>query len=286
MDDIYATFDFGYDPATSEDCPRAILPARREALPARATVNPAWLPPVGRQTTPSCFVWAAIYGLATFKAAKAGGYTPSVPYLQASPFYAYVKILEQHGAAPDSCTGGRISWCLDFLQANDGTPNLEQAPFPAPEPGDSSCGAAWAMYGDTSLVSDYAFNITGGSQFGIEDELGLDMLRRLIVEDRPLAYGTALYADFLAYGASPTSLESLQVPYLGNGIIQKMAGGRRAGHCMLVIGYDDELGAVLLQNSFGIEWGTEWNGSRGYVWMAYDTFQALAQGSAFLITDA
>ncbi len=49
---------------------------------------------------------------------------------------------------------------------------------------------------------------------------------------------------------------------------------------MLIIGYDDNkggdgVGAVLIQNSQGTAWGSE-----GYVWMAYETFQALAEGDA------
>jgi len=39
------------------------------------------------------------------------------------------------------------------------------------------------------------------------------------------------------------------------------------------------LGAVYIQNSFGSAWGI--NG--GYVWMAYPTFQAMAEGTAFHI---
>lgn len=53
---------------------------------------------------------------------------------------------------------------------------------------------------------------------------------------------------------------------------------------MMIIGYDDTTQAVLIQNSFGSDWGSQWNGNGGYVWMAYTTFQALAQGSAFYIT--
>ena len=55
---------------------------------------------------------------------------------------------------------------------------------------------------------------------------------------------------------------------------------------MLIIGYNDAyqasdgstIGAVYIQNSFGPDWG-----SNGYVWMAYPTFQAMTQGTAFLI---
>ena len=64
----------------------------------------------------------------------------------------------------------------------------------------------------------------------------------------------------------------------------KNSDGSLVGHCMLIIGYDDSDNAVLIQNSFGPSWGCEWNGSGGYVWMSYDLFQYLSQGSAAYIT--
>jgi len=281
VDGIHASFDYGYDPDTVEACP-IVIPVVPERLPVRAAVDPAWLPPVGTQTTPSSFVWASIYGLATYKAARTARRAPSEPALQASPFYPYIKILEQFGAQPGACTGGLISWCLDFLQANDGTPTLEQAPAPVPKPGHSDCQAAWRAYGGALLVSDYAFSIAGCGQVGIAGRTGLDALRGLIARGVPLACGLSLFTDFPSYGrAGPAA-----VPYAGNGRILARADGRRAGHCLLVVGYDDGLGAVLLRNSFGPGWGTEWAGSGGHIWMAYDTFQALAQGSACFIDES
>jgi C1A family cysteine protease len=49
---------------------------------------------------------------------------------------------------------------------------------------------------------------------------------------------------------------------------------------MLVVGYDDTLGALRIQNSQGTDWGTG-----GYVWMTYTTFQFLAQGKALFVPD-
>ncbi|HEY9348931.1 MAG TPA: hypothetical protein VIQ53_26615 [Inquilinus sp.] len=276
MDGIHASFDYGYDPDAVEACP-IVIPPPPDRLPARATVDPAWLPPVGTQTTPSGFVWASIYGLATYKAARTARRAPFEPALQASPFYPYIKILEQFGARPGACTGGLISWCLDFLRANDGTPTLEQAPAPVPKPGDSDCQAVWRAYGGALLVSDYAFSIGGCGQVGITGKDGLDALRGLIARGLPLACGTSLHTDFPAYGRGGP------VPYAGNGRLLTRPDGRRAGQCLMILGYDDALGAVLLRNSFGPGWGTEWAGSGGHMWMAYDTFQALAQGSACFI---
>jgi len=280
MDDIYASVDYGYDPDTVEACP-IVIPAVPLRLPVRAAVDPAWLPPVGTQTTPSSVAWAVIYGLATHKAARAAGRSPTEPSLQASPHYPYIKILEQTGGRPGLCGGGLVSWCFDFLLANDGAPTLEQAPAPVPKPGHSHCQAAWRAYGGAQLVSDYAFSIVGGGQVGITGAAGLDALRTLIARSVPLACGLSLFTDFPAYGRTgPTAL-----PYVGAGRILVRPDGRRAGHCLLVVGYDDDLGAVLLRNSFGTGWGIEWSGSGGHMWMAYRSFQALAQGSAFFIDE-
>ena len=94
-----------------------------------------------------------------------------------------------------------------------------------------------------------------------------------------LVYGTYLYTDFPTYNGAAT-------PYIGSGIyLVNKNTGALAGHCMLIIGYNDayagpdgSIGAVCIQNSFGSDWGSD-----GYVWMAYPTFQAMAQGTAFYI---
>jgi C1A family cysteine protease len=64
---------------------------------------------------------------------------------------------------------------------------------------------------------------------------------------------------------------------VGNGVIAKSPKtGKDVGHCMMIIGYDDTMGAYRIQNSEGTQWG-----DAGYIWMAYATFEALAQGTAF-----
>jgi C1A family cysteine protease len=110
---------------------------------------------------------------------------------------------------------------------------------------------------------------------------GLDSIRTLISQNAPLAYGTRLYTDFPHYNGTPS-------PYVGNGHpLHNRKTNKMAGHCMLIIGYDDSMGengALLIQNSFGPEWGCQWNGNGGYIWMDCVTFQKLAQGKAFHIT--
>jgi C1A family cysteine protease len=277
--DIQATFDYGYDTSTQEDM-TCIAPPRPATLPSQANVNANWLPPVGQQTTPSCFVWSSTYGIATFAAAQANNRSPASPDNQASPTYTYIKIQQQQGVSPNNCVGGQILWPLNFLKANGGTPSVATAP------NEVHCTNSWTAYGTGTLAPDSTFAVSSWACIDLTGSGGLDDMRTIISSGVPLAYGTSLYTDFPTYDGS-------QVPYFGNGQpLYNTKTGKPAGHCMMIIGYDDMMGitpggargAVLIQNSFGTSWGTEWNGSRGYVWMAYTTLLALAQGTAFYIT--
>ena len=87
-------------------------------------------------------------------------------------------------------------------------------------------------------------------------------MRAIIASGQPLAYCTHLYTDFPSYKGDPPT-------YVGNG--QWLCNKRthkKAGHCMMIIGYDDDRvyppvpdnsvglkGAVLIQNSFGTQMG-------------------------------
>ena len=184
----------------------------------------------------------------------------------------------------DLCAGGQISWCFNLLHTENGTPNLEQAPEPAVSLGGDACGAAWSNYGGSQIPSDLAFSVAGCSQINIKDLNGLAQLRAVIAKGTPLAYGTSLYTDFPGYGVPPSSGIVWPIPYVGNNQILAK-NGKAVGHCMMIIGYDDEMGAVLIQNSFGPDWGIQWNGGYGYIWMAYKTFQTLAQGGACFISE-
>ena len=76
--------EYGYDPDVPE--PGTVeAPGRAAKLPPAASVRAEWLPPVGRQSMPNCFVWASVYGLATFYAARKSQTPPTSPDRQAGP---------------------------------------------------------------------------------------------------------------------------------------------------------------------------------------------------------
>lgn len=275
MSTIYDTFDFGYDPSVAEE-PRPRPAPRAAALPSSAMVSKTFLPPVGKQTVPNCFVWSSAYGAATFWAAQSSNAPPTAANLQASPDYTYIKV-EMANGLNGACVGGQITKVLNFLESNKGTPSLQAAP------NNQTCSENWTAYGPqggTISPGSPSFAIPGYSSTTITGPDGLNNMRSVIASGVPLAYGTYLYTDFPGYDGAVT-------PYVGSGIyLVNKNTGAWAGHCMLIIGYNDAyqasdgstIGAVCIQNSFGPDWG-----SNGYVWMAYPTFQAMAQGMAFLI---
>lgn len=271
--DIHETFDYGYDPSIAEDVPLVAPPRPSAAPPSQANVYPDWLPPVGQQTTPSCYVWSSAYGCATFAAAQLNSLDPTQAANQASPIYTYIKIQEIQDTLQGVCVGGRIAWSFDFLKSNGGTASMQDAPSL------QGCASAWSTWGGpkTAPVS-WLFQTLAWSGMTLQGDAGLANLRAVISTGTPIVYGTYLYTDFPTYAGTPS-------PYVGSGKwLYNKKTGKKAGHCMMIIGYDDTMGAVLIQNSFGSAWGGQWNGNGGYIWMSYATFQATLQGGGAYIT--
>ncbi|AGB26929.1 cysteine protease (plasmid) [Mycobacterium sp. JS623] len=265
--DIYQTFDFGYDPTVEEPITPAV-PPRLAELPPAASVNTEWLPPVGKQTVPNCFVWSSVYGATTFWAAQSSGVAPTSPDRQAAPDYTYIQVEMQNDIAAGTCQGGKITDCMGWVEKNDGTASLAAAPNL------SACGANWSAYGPGSqpIPPEAIFDLPEVDATELKGPDGLRNLRTVIASGMPLAYGTFLYTDFLSYNGSPD-------PYVGNGIwLINEKTKQRAGHCMLIIAYDNTKEAVLIQNSMGTSWGSD-----GFMWMAYSTLQTTAQGLGFYI---
>lgn len=257
--------DYGYDPAGDEgvEC----VQVRGLATLLDHYVIPAtMLPPVGMQGTVedpgapgSCAAWASTYDLATSAAARAGGYNPSTTDLQASPAFIYMQVIDI--SAPP-CKGSALTSYFKILSAT-GTPNMANAPYYA------NCQELVNNYHDPTKppLMDSAFKLGKTTCVQASDA---ESIKQNLLVNRPLAYGTRLYTDWRSYRGEP-------VPYVGNGVIAKSPKtGKDVGHCMVIIGYNDSMGAYRIQNSEGTQWG-----DAGYIWMAYSTFEALAQGTAF-----
>jgi len=120
----------------------------------------------------------------------------------------------------------------------------------------------------------------------------LNVLKAVLAQNEPLVYGTRIPANWKTRPFDPgRPWEHYRE--------MAMSGGKPAGHCMLIIGYDDDMesaggsrGAILLQNSWGPNWGMSWSDafkkqypnlpekkSGGYAWITYEALRALASGT-------
>lgn len=271
----YELTDYGYDASFPEAVPME-RPRRLEKVPSKASVRAQWLPPVGDQHMPNCFVWASVYGLATFCAARKNNTPPTTRDLQASPDYAYIRYQNSIKMARNTCQGGQVSKVLDWLKANGGTPSLAAAPNFGKQGSQSPCDVNWTKYGSQPIGPDPKFLIQEWKATTITGKGGLENMRTVIARGNPIAFGVNLYTDFPHYRGNPS-------PYVGSGKFMEKRG-KKVGHVMLIVAYDnnfkDGTGAVKVQNSFGTRWG-----DKGFVSMSYRTFEAMSQGQGFYVPD-
>src|SRR5205085_2455788 len=82
---------------------------------------------------------------------------------------------------PGKCTPGQITACLNFLLSNSGTPSMQAAPEPEPNPL-SACSAVWGAYGNGTITPDASFQPSGYSQVSVQGTQGLNTVRNLIAQ--------------------------------------------------------------------------------------------------------
>lgn len=126
-----------------------------------------------------------------------------------------------------------------------------------------------------------------------EQPNSLNAIKAVLAQNEALVYGTRLPHAWKAAAFDPEGR-----PWEQYRKMARKGDGKLAGHAMMIIGYDDEMestggskGAMLLQNSWGPDWGMSWSDAfkrqypslpdkhtRGYAWITYEAFRALAQG--------
>ena len=218
-----------------------------EAIPAvprfRAFLPPAadlseWLPAVGDQgEQSSCTAWSTTYYMRSYYVNRAAGNTARPQSL--SPAFVYNQLAPRGARCAEGLAIGRV---LDFLKTR-GAPPYASFPYAM-----SSCDA----------LPDQTVEQQAGN-FRIRDwkrlERGkLDDVKGEIAAGNPVVIGMLLPPSFSRHKGSAAFDDTTPSP---------------DAHAMTVIGYDDNLRAFRLINS----WGTAW-GDRGYAWVSYRAFQA------------
>jgi len=110
---------------------------------------------------------------------------------------------------------------------------------------DAPCGGSYTHH---ETIADWIFI---GSENGVPST---DAIKQAIVDQGPVSAAVCVDSQFQAYTGGvfkPTFVWCFSV-----------------NHAIVLVGWDDSLGAWRLRNSWGTEWGED-----GYMWIAYDKAQ-------------
>ena len=172
----------------------------------------------------SCVAFGSCATVEGTHAAEAGQPDPEIDLSEAHLFYCIARAQGRRCGGPD---GGW--WVAPALQAfeNDGVAGEPCYPYVA---GDQDC---------TNLCSDWRSQLT---TIGSWQELGSqDEMKDWLAGRGPLVATMTVYEDFVRY-------------YRG-GIYSYVSGPRAGGHCICIVGYDDDQQYWIGKNSWGTDWG-------------------------------
>lgn len=210
-----------------------------------------YLPPVGSQGEQgSCVAWASGYYLKGFQEnyqdSQAGDFTLTNLF---SPAYVFNQI------KVSDCSGSQIADALELIK-NTGIPDWNVMPYDPSQcdeqPTDFVFGIA-----EENRIESYAY---------LDAETLFEQAKAFLLADRPIVIAIAI--DRAYFGAREE----------GQAIYRKFKNVDGA-HAMLVVGYDDNMNAFKVVNSWGSDWG-----NRGFVWIDYKAFQeVLVEDSDFKI---
>lgn len=194
-----------------------------------------WLPPARDQGSQSaCVGFALGYALKTYHEARERGWDVGTESHQYSPSFVFDRI--NLGCS----TGATIRDGLDLLIA-EGCLTINLAPY---RPNDCSAQAGMIRVRPTmsSRIRSY-YHIAARD---------LNTVRAFLASEIPVVIGILTYSQW----------DELSGP---NALYNSTAGGPPRNHVVLAIGYDDELQAIKVFNSYGRDWGDD-----GYAWIVYD----------------
>lgn len=220
-------------------------------LPPKIDLKPHFPTPGNQGWLGSCVGWAVAY-LKTYQEKIERGWDLSQKNHLFSPAYIYNQIV----ISPGNCGSGSTYTDALWLLQNKGCATLKTMPY-------ETQGCSWQPP-DLAKQEAGQYKIKSHALLGVNEELkrdwyGIHPLLTLSAVKAELANGNPVLIGMYTY---------MDFHELSDGVWNTRTGVRLpGGHAVCVIGYDDDLNAFEIINS----WGTDW-GNGGYGWIDYDLF--------------
>jgi hypothetical protein len=234
------------DPALALQWPGATL--HRGFLPARIDLSASLPPPGNQKDIGSCTAWATAYGAASYYARlqlKAAD-------IKLSPAFVFNQVKHD---PKEICGGANLREVINFV-AERGAPRADEYPESRfCEPANTAASAAKPIFHATNIRTLAVAQYADDGRRDVKVPFDVDVVRQELANGNPIIIGMRTTEDLL--------------PKLPAGAIYDYhtaadPGYRHGGHAILIIGYDDEMQAFRVMNSWGEDWG-----DRGFFWISY-----------------
>ena len=213
--------------------PLASTPFGGDELPASVDMSDK-MPPIGNQgIQQSCVAWAVAYALKSYQEKLELGQQ----YLF-SPSYIYNQINNGMNAPT------YVTDALNML-SDQGVCELSEMPYNEND---------WTSKPtETAKADAKKFRIDFWRQVNVQD---IKEVKAQLAAGYPVIIGADVSKEFINEGYSQKA-----------DFIWKTAGTSSGGHCMLLVGYNDQKNAFRVMNSWGKDWG-----DNGFSWIDYKLF--------------
>ncbi len=227
------------------------LDVQKSGLPASASLQQYCPPPQNQGQQGSCVGWGSSYAARTILEASASGQDPRA--VAFSPSYLYNQI------GLGGCQGAYINKAMDVL-THQGVLPFKLFPY-----NQSSCDQ---LPSQQQVASAGQYKMKGYNRLtvsGDDYKSYINAIKQHIAAGAPVVIGMFVTRSFT---------EGMMGRKLWRPAREDYNGPNLGGHCMCLIGYDDNLegGAFQIMNSWGPEWGENGKG-----WIKYADFLHFTQ---------
>jgi hypothetical protein len=236
-----------------------LMPAPPFQVPTDLPVSVDWstqTPPARNQSScGGCWAFAAT-GMVEAMAIIQHGAPTTLDLAEQFPLSCDVETHPIYGVANDGCCGGYVT-VFDFYK-NEGTLSETQLPFSGdfdgdnPRPGCTVGPPPWATVPcPDPIPSGTAYRVDDWGLIRNDGLLPTSLQLKARLQSGPVWLGYLVYDDFITYWFSAPA----------DSIYRHTSGSLQGGHAVLLVGYDDELAAWTVRNSWGATAGPRGDGT-------------------------